>query len=219
MTSSLKKYLVPAAVVVAAVAVVVFAGTYLSEESSLQRRADTSVDEILSRGGKLSPGLYVSLDAKRVLGPYADGKRSYDGGVSFTMPGTAYYYFAFLDDGTVLTIETESTREKEALDRMSNAAVEARGFTEGGETLRVQGTLKDMKAMTDYADLLGIYRDILENEFGIDLKDPAATTLILDTSTGRDALQWFLVGVIAAAGIATAVLIVRRTRAARVPHL
>ena len=127
---------------------------FLNANNSMQREAKTALEDYIDGNQDLPMNEYVSLEARWVIGPFAEETTtSTTNGIKATS-GVSEYYFVVLKDMSFMALKTENTREIETLDRMTDWLLGVDGFPMNGETLKVQGKLKKM---TDN-DLLSLYR-------------------------------------------------------------
>ena len=179
---------------------------YLDENNGMQREAKIALEDYIAGGREFPVGEYVSLNLRWVIGPFAtETSTSTTNGIKATS-GVAYYYFAVLEDETVMVIKSKNTQDRAVLDRMSDWLISVDGYPMNGETFRVQGKLRKM---TDQK-LTELYSDNLYSIFGLSSNDPAVRYLVLDTAAGREMLYLIICGC-AAAAIA-ALVIAHRTK-------
>ena len=168
---------------------------YFNEHNSMQREAKIALEDYIQSGKDFPVNEYVSLEARWVIGPFAEEtSTSTTNGIKATS-GVAEYYFVVLEDGTYMALKTENAKEIETLDRMTDWLLSVEGYPMKGETLKVQGKLREIKDK----DLLSLYRTNILSVFGISASDPSVRFLYLDTTTGREAPYYIIGGVIAAA--------------------
>ena len=110
-----------------------------------------------------------------------------------------------------MSLEVENAQDNQTLERMSDWLLGVDGFPYGGETLKVQGKLEEMKD----AELRDMYSSDLQEIFGLSPKDPAVRYLVLDTTAGRDGI--FLIAAAAAVAALLIVLVVRKARKKSAP--
>lgn len=193
----------------------VTSGTRLfHEHSSMQKTAKIALEDYLSSGQALPVGEYVSYEARWVLGPFAtETETSSTNGITATA-GVRSYYYLILDEGeelSLMSLEVENAQDNQTLERMSDWLLGVDGFPYGGETLKVQGKLEEMKD----AELRDMYSSDLQEIFGLSPKDPAVRYLVLDTTAGRDGI--FLIASAAAVAALLIVLVVRKARKKSAP--
>ena len=171
---------------------------FLNANNSMQREAKTALEDYIDGNQDLPMNEYVSLEARWVIGPFAEETTtSTTNGIKATS-GVSEYYFVVLKDMSFMALKTENTREIETLDRMTDWLLGVDGFPMNGETLKVQGKLKKM---TD-KDLLSLYRTNLMSVFSVSSTDSAVRYVYLDTTAGREAPYLIIGGVIAVGVIA-----------------
>lgn len=198
-------------IAVGVVAYLFTSGTrFIDENNNMQRSAKIALEDYVDTGRELPVGEYVSLEARWVIGPFAtETSTSTTNGIEATS-GVDYYYFLILEDGTIMALESNNKKERETLDRMSDWLLGVDDFPMNGETLKVNGKLKELKK----ADLLSLYRSGIINTFGISSSDASVRYLVLDTTAGRETIYLIIGGVIAV-GIIAAVIANRRKKKAR----
>ena len=171
---------------------------FLNANNSMQREAKTALEDYIDGNQDFPMNEYVSLEARWVIGPFAEETTtSTTNGIKATS-GVSEYYFVVLKDMSFMALKTENTREIETLDRMTDWLLGVDGFPMNGETLKVQGKLKKM---TD-KDLLSLYRTNLMSVFSVSSTDSAVRYVYLDTTAGREAPYLIIGGVIAVGVIA-----------------
>ncbi|MBQ4451788.1 MAG: hypothetical protein II912_05385 [Clostridia bacterium] len=171
---------------------------FLNANNSMQREAKTALEDYIDGNQDLPMNEYVSLEARWVIGPFAEETTtSTTNGIKATS-GVSEYYFVVLKDMSFMALKTENTREIETLDRMTDWLLGVDGFPMNGETLKVQGKLKKM---TD-KDLLSLYRTNLMSVFSVSSTDSAVRYVYLDTTAGHEAPYLIIGGVIAVGVIA-----------------
>ena len=198
------------AVIIIVVGVIAFLATngmrILNENNDVQREAKLALEDYLTGNRELPVGEYVSLNARWVIGPFAsETSTSTTNGIKATS-GVAYYYYVILDDMSIMVLKVQNVKDKAVLDRMSDWLLSRDGFPMNGETLKVQGTLRELKDQ----DLLKLYRNGVTETFSIAASDPAVRMLVLDLTAGREQLYYILFG--AAALIALGVFLFVRTK-------
>lgn len=150
---------------------------------SLQRSAKIALEDFTDSGRELPVGEYVSYEARVVLGPFAyKSTTSFFNSMKLNAAETGYFYFLLLGDGTLMAINTANDEEKAAFDRISERLLASDEVTTDGETVRINGRLKEFKD----EELREIYRSEIGNVFGISPDDPGVRYLILDTTAGRE---------------------------------
>lgn len=189
-------------VIVGAVAYLFTSGTrIIDENNNMQRSAKVALEDYIDTGKALPVGEYVSLEARWVIGPFAtETSTSTTNGIKATS-GVDYYYFLVLEDGTVMALESNNKKDRQILDRMSNWLVSVDGYPMNGETIKLNGKLKELKGN----DLLNLYRSNIISTFGISSSDPSVRYLVLDTTAGRETVYLIIVGVVAVGIIAAVV--------------
>ena len=166
----------------------------IGENNSMQKEAKIALEDYVSTGKELPVGEYVSYEVRWVLGPFAtETETSTTNGIKATA-GVNSYYFLFLDepgdDLSVMALEVKNAKDIEALDQMSSWLENVDGFPYNGKTLKVQGTLKEMKD----TELISIYNSDVLSWLGVSSSDPAVRHLILDTTAGRGGLYGIIFG-------------------------
>ena len=187
-------YLLIGVIVVGLAGLLVTTGIrYLNENNSMQRDAKIALEDYIDNGWAFPTGEYVSLTARWVVGPYATETRaSRTNGISATS-GVLNYYYIILEDNTIMTLMVENAREKAVLNRMSDWLLSVDGFPMDGETIRLQGTLRELKD----EELLSLYRQHLASISDIPASDPSVRYLVLDTTEGREGLYLIIGGLMA----------------------
>ena len=179
---------------------------YLNAGNSMQREAKVALEEYIDGGEDFPVGEYVSLNARWVIGPFATETSTSSVNFITATSGVAQYYFAVLADDTIMAVKTENTAEIEALNRMTDWLLSVEGFPMNGETLKLQGKLRQMKE----GELMDMYRQNVREVFGVSSGSPSVRLLVLDTTAGREQLYFILIG-----GLAVLVLVfvlVRRSK-------
>ena len=118
------------------------------EHNSMQKEAKIALEDSLSSGQELPVGEYVSYEARWVLGPFATETETHStNGISATLSELSYYYLILEeDDGlSLMALKAQNAQVNETLERMSDWLMSVDGFPYGGETLKVQGKLEEMK--------------------------------------------------------------------------
>ena len=181
----------------------------INENNAMQKEAKIALEDFLGSGQDLPVGEYVSYEARWVLGPFAtETETQSTNGISATA-GVRSYYYLILDEGEALSLmalEVENTQENETLERMSDWLLGVDGFPYGGETLKVQGKLEEMKD----AELRRYFSEDLQEIFGLSPTDPAVRYLVLDTTAGRDGI--FLIAAAVAVAALLIVVIVKKAK-------
>ena len=180
-----------------------------NENNSMQKTAKIALEDYLSTGQELPVGEYVSYEVRWVLGPFAtETETQSTNGISATS-GVKSYYYLFLDEGdslSLMALEVENAKDNQTLEQMSDWLTSVDGFPENGNTLKVQGQLKEMKD----AELRKMYSSDLQEIFGVSPTDPAVHYLVLDTTAGRDGI--FLIIAAVAVAALVIVVIVKKTK-------
>ena len=104
------------------------------------------------------------------------------------------------DGLSLMALKAQNAQVNETLERMSDWLMSVDGFPYGGETLKVQGKLEEMKD----TELRRYFSEDLQEIFGISPNDPAVRYLVLDTTEGRDGILLIL----AAAAVALLLIVV-----------
>lgn len=181
----------------------------INEHNSMQKEAKIALEDYLGSSQDFPVGEYVSYEARWVLGPFAtETETSSTNGITATA-GVRSYYYLILDEGDALSLmalEAENAQENQTLERMSDWLSGVDGFPYGGETLKVQGKLSEIKD----AELRSLYSSGLQEIFGLSPNDPAVRYLVLDTTAGRDAI--FLIVAAAALVLLLIVVIIRKAK-------
>ena len=185
--------------VVGGIGFLVTNGTRLfHENSSMQKEAKIALEDYLGSGQELPVGEFVSYEARWVIGPFAEEtETSTTNGISATA-GVRSYYYLILDEGeelSLMALEVENAQDNQTLERMCDWLLGVDGFPYGGETLKVQGKLEEMKD----AELRRYFSEDLQDIFGLSPNDPAVRYLVLDTTAGRDGIFLILAAVAVAA--------------------
>lgn len=183
-------------------------GTYLIGTNNVfQREASVMLNDAVDNAQALPVGEYVGFDARFVVGPFASmvETRSYRGSDSVAVKtNEEMYYYAILEDGSIMALKSRTAKEIEQLNRMSDWLLSVDGYPMDGETLRLNGKLtelKDKETIQYFEETLYV--------FGEYAGSPNVRYLLLDTTAGRE-----LVYAAAAALIVAIVLIaVLRSRA------
>ena len=173
------------------------------ERSSMQKEAKIALEDYLSSGRDLPVGEFVSYEVRWVIGPFAEEtETSTTNGISATA-GVRSYYYLILDEGdslSLMSLEVENAKDNETLERMSDWLLGVDGYPYGGETLKLQGKLTEMKD----EELRRYYTSDLQQIFGLSPNDPEVRYLVLDTTAGRDGI--FLI--VAAVAVAALLIVV-----------
>ena len=173
------------------------------EHNSMQKEAKIALEDSLSSGQELPVGEYVSYEARWVLGPFVtETETNSTNGISATLSELSYYFLILEeDDGlSLMALKAQNAQVNETLERMSDWLMSVDGFPYGGETLKVQGKLEEMKD----TELRRYFSEDLQEIFGISPNDPAVRYLVLDTTEGRDGILLIL----AAAAVALLLIVV-----------
>ena len=182
----------------------------IHRSNNTQRQADISLNEYIDQEKAFPEDEYVSLELRWVIGPYAEETSTMSSGYSeegFTT-GVDYYYYAILEDWTVMTIKAANSAEVARLDSMSEWLLGVEGYPTDGETITLQGTLKPLKDQ----DVLAIFKEHL-SIFGLSETDSEVRYLMLDTNAGRETLY---IGVaVAVVGVIAAVMLYKNVRKRR----
>ncbi len=169
------------------------AGRVIGDHNNTQRKADISLNDYVNNGQEFPVGKYVSLDVRWVLGPYATYTHTSTTNSTFTATSSVeYYYLVMLENDTFMSLCTRNAAERETLDRMAAWLLRVDGFPMNGETLKVQGNLKNLTEQ----DLKKYYNEFL-TECGVSLTDSRIRYIVLDTTAGREGLYLYIFGGIA----------------------
>ena len=154
-------------------------------------------------------GEFVSYETRWVIGPFAtETETSSTNGITATA-GVRSYYYLILDepDGlSLMALEVENAKDNQTLEQMSDWLLGVDGYPYGGETLKVQGELAEMKD----SELRYYYTKDLQEIFGISPTDPAVRYLVLDTTAGRNGI--YLIAAAAAVALLLIVVIVKKAK-------
>lgn len=187
----------------------------INENNSMQKEAKIALEDYLSSGQDLPVGEFVSYEARWVLGPFAtETKTSTTNGISATASELSYYYL-ILEEGdglSLMALEVENAQDNQTLTRMSDWLAGVDGFPYGGETLKVQGKLEEMKD----AELRRYFSEDLQEIFGLSPNDPAVRYLVLDTTEGRDGI-FLIVAAVAVAALLVVVIVKKAKKKAPAP--
>lgn len=187
----------------------------INENNGMQKEAKIALEDYFGSGQDLPVGEYVSYEARWVLGPFAtETETSSTNGITATA-GVRSYYYLILDEGDTLSLmalEVENAKENETLERMSDWLMGVDGFPYGGETLKVQGKLEEMKD----AELRRYFSEDLQEIFGLSPNDPAVRYLVLDTTEGRDGI-FLIVAAVAVAALLIVVIVKKAKKKAPAP--
>lgn len=201
--STILRYLIAIVLVGVAGFLVTTGFRFLNAHNAMQKEAKIALEDSLSSGQELPVGEYVSYEARWVIGPFAtETETQSTNGITATS-GVNSYYYLILDepDGlSLMALESENAQENETLERMSDWLMSVDGFPYGGETLKVQGKLEEMKD----TELRRYFSEDLQEIFGISPNDPAVRYLVLDTTEGREGIYLIL----AAAAVALLLIVV-----------
>lgn len=160
---------------------------WISANDNLQRTAEISLNTFIDDGKEFPTGEYVELEVRWIIGPYASTtesntlrQRGADTGLTVEGKKIKHYY-AILEDDTIMSIATAIDKEKQILNRMSDWLLNVEGYPTDGETLVLQGKLKNF----DDKEILGFYKEGIEKVFGLDPDSSDVRTVMLDTGSGR----------------------------------
>lgn len=181
----------------------------LNENNSMQREAKTALDDYIADGREFPEGEYVSLNVRWVIGPFGTlTSTSTTNGITATA-GVSYYYYAVLEDATVMAIKTENREERAVLDEMSEWLMSVDGYPMNGKTHKLQGKLIKLQD----GDMKKIFREGIQSIFSISPDDPSVRYLVLDTTAGRGDLYFIIIFSLAA--VAVVIMLIRRSRKKR----
>jgi len=188
-------------------------GNWIHQNDSLQRNASISLNALIDSQQPLPEGEFVSLDTRWVIGPIATETSTSSWGSSDGLTATTgvdYYYYAILEDGTIMAIQTSNSKEVETLDRMSEWLLDVYGYPMDGETILLQGKLKQMTER----EIISIYNEYLYI-FELEPNDPSVHYLILDTTAGRIGNVLVIGAVVALIAIVVLVRVSAKKKAAK----
>ena len=181
----------------------------INENNSMQKEAKIALEDYLSSRQDLPVGEFISYEARWVLGPFAtETETSTTNGISATASELSYYYL-ILEEGdglSLMALKAQNAQMNETLERMSDWLLGVDGFPYGGEILKVQGKLEEMKD----TELRRYFSEDLQEIFGLSADDPAVHYLVLDTTAGRDGI--FLIAAAVAVAALLIVVIVKKTK-------
>ena len=201
--STILRYLIAIVLVGVAGFLVTTGFRFLNAHNAMQKEAKIALEDSLSSGQELPVGEYVSYEARWVLGPFVtETETNSTNGISATLSELSYYFLILEeDDGlSLMALKAQNAQVNETLERMSDWLMSVDGFPYGGETLKVQGKLEEMKD----TELRRYFSEDLQEIFGISPNDPAVRYLVLDTTEGRDGILLIL----AAAAVALLLIVV-----------
>lgn len=173
----------------------------IDEHNSVQKTAKIALEDYLSSGQELPVGEYVSYEARWVLGPFAtETETRSTNGISATAGVTSYYYLVLgkSEPQSILALAVQNAEDNKTLEQMSDWLLGVDGYPRSGNTLKVQGKLREMKDLK----LRSLYSEDIQSIFGVSATDPSVQYLVLDTTAGRDGV--FLI----VAGAAVALLLI-----------
>ncbi len=158
------------------------------DNNPLRQNAKLRLEDYLSSGEALPLGQYVSVDARWVLGPFAIETSMESSGDGTDDEDASYYYYLRLKDGSVMALKSEDKDELQVLDRMSEWLMQTPLYPLNGETLHLQGKLKEFPN----ARLTQLFDEVFEDAFGVKPQDKARYVL-MDTNAGYEPmLVWML---------------------------
>ncbi len=158
------------------------------DNDPLRQRAKLRLEEYVDKGEALPLGKYVSVDARWVLGPFAVEASMEDSGDDVSDKDASYYYYLRLKDGSVMALKSKHKDELKALDRMSEWLMQTPLYPLNGETLHLQGKLKEFPN----ARLTQLFDESFEDAFGVKPQDKARYVL-MDTNAGYEPMILWMV--------------------------
>ena len=158
------------------------------DNDPLRQRAKLRLEEYVDKGEALPLGKYVSVDARWVLGPFAVEASMEDSGDGVNDEDASYYYYLRLKDGSVIALKSKHKDELKALDRMSEWLMQTPLYPLNGETLHLQGKLKEFPN----ARLTQLFDESFEDAFGVKPQDKARYVL-MDTNAGYEPMILWMV--------------------------
>jgi len=166
----------------------------INENNNNQKEADISLNDYVKLGKDFPVGKYVSLDVDLVDGPYATYTTTETTNFLSATSSEDNYYYAYLDDGTVMSICTSNKNEKEKLNRL--AALTYEQSKARNESIHLLGDLKELTAKDSKGNEV---KQFFKNGLiGAGISASRMRTLVLDTRAGRpNYLLYILIGVAA----------------------
>ncbi len=163
---------------------------FIRENNNTQRRAEISLNDLVNRSESFPVGKYVGLDTYWIIGPYAsETSTETSNGIKSTTQ-ELQYYFAVLEDGSVMTVASENRSELEAMNRISDYLLSVEGYPKDGESIHLQGNLRKMTK----TDLVRLCDQYALKIFNLSSTDSRLRHVYLDTTAGRDSMYLILAG-------------------------
>lgn len=182
------RYIIAAVAFVLVVSGLTMLFRYINEHNDSQRTAEIALEDYIGTDKEFPVGKFVSVEARWVLGPFAEETSTTSSYGIETTSGVCEYYFLVLEDMSVMAIKTQNLQEIETLNRMSEWLMKRIGYPKTGETIRLQGKLTKLTN----SQLLSFYREDAADAFRLSATDPALRALVLDTTAGRESVYIYL---------------------------